>query len=224
MIELRDVGKRYGRGAEETWALRDVNLRIAPGERVAIVGPSGSGKTTLLHVLGCLDRTTTGAMLFDGHDLLAAGDRTLTRFRAESLGFVFQSFHLFELFTAIENVEYPLHLLGVGANERRERSQEALRLVGLEAMAKRLPQELSGGEKQRVAVARAIVHRPKLVLADEPTANLDSATGERIVELLGSLNERLGVTLVVATHDTALVGCMERVVSLKDGRLDEGAC
>jgi putative ABC transport system ATP-binding protein len=219
MIRLERVGKTYGEGAEVVQALRDVDLSIAPGERLGIVGPSGSGKTSLLNILGCLDRPTSGKVWLDGRDVFCQGDAELTALRATSLGFVFQSFNLFDLLTARENVEYPLHLRAIGKQERRERAIETLGWVGLDGKVDRRPDQLSAGEKQRVAIARALVHRPRLVLADEPTANLDSDTGARIVSLLSSLNEKLGATFVIATHDRAVIDSLGRVVTMRDGRI-----
>jgi putative ABC transport system ATP-binding protein len=219
MIRLERVGKTYGQGAEIVQALRDVDLAIAQGERLGIVGPSGSGKTSLLNILGCLDRPTSGTVWLDGRDVFRQREAELTAFRSTTLGFVFQSFNLFDLLTARENVEYPLHLAAVGKQERRERAIEALGWVGLDGKIDRRPDQLSAGEKQRVAIARALVHRPRLVLADEPTANLDSDTGARIVALLSSLNEKLGATFVIATHDRAVIDSLDRVVTMRDGRL-----
>jgi putative ABC transport system ATP-binding protein len=221
MIRAEQVGKVYGQGAERVVALDAVDVSVERGELVGLVGPSGSGKTTLLNILGCLDRPSSGSVHFDGRDLFALDDAALTRFRATSLGFVFQSFNLFELLSAAENVEYPLELKGMAARERRRLAAEALERVGLDAKGDRRPHQLSGGEKQRVAIARALVHRPALVLADEPTANLDSETSERIVGLLRELNRQLGATFVIATHDPALIARLGRVVSIRDGRVTD---
>ncbi len=221
MIQVESVSKVYGLGAERVVALHDVDMTVERGELVGLVGASGSGKTSLLNLLGCLDRPSSGTVRFDGRDLFAMDDAALTRFRATTLGFVFQSFNLFELLSASENVEYPLELQGMPATKRRRLAREALERVGLEAKGDRRPDQLSGGEKQRVAIARALVHRPDLVLADEPTANLDSETSERIVALLCELNRQLGATLVVATHDPALIARLGRVVSIRDGRVEE---
>lgn len=221
MIHASRIGKVYGRGAEQVVALRDVEMRVERGELVGLVGASGSGKTSLLNILGCLDRPSSGTVHFNGRDLFAMNDAALTRFRASTLGFVFQSFNLFELLSASENVEYPLELKGLAAPARRQLAREALRRVGLEGKGERRPDQLSGGEKQRVAIARALVHRPDLVLADEPTANLDSDTSERIVALLCELNRELGATFVIATHDPALIGQLGRVISIRDGRVRE---
>jgi putative ABC transport system ATP-binding protein len=219
MIAARRVSKVYGHGPAAVHALCEVDATLERGELIGLVGPSGSGKTSLLNILGCLDRPTSGSVLLEGRDLFAMNDRELTRFRAQALGFVFQGFNLFELLTAGENVEYPLHLAGVRAASRRRRAAEALEWVGLADKAGRRPDQLSGGEKQRVAIARALVHRPKLVLADEPTANLDSETGARVVSLLRTLNEQLEVTFLIATHDQALLSQLGRVLSIRDGRL-----
>ncbi len=219
MIQVQRVGKVYGKGAAAVHALRDVDLTIVRGELLGLTGPSGSGKTSLLNLLGCLDRPTSGTILMGDRDLFAMSDKQLTRFRGAALGFIFQSFNLFELLSAEENVEYPLCLAKTAPTERRERTAEALERVGLAGKAGRRPDQLSGGEKQRVAIARALVHRPELVLADEPTANLDSETGERIISMLCELNAELGVTFVVATHDQALLSQVGRVASIRDGRL-----
>ena len=219
MIEIQGVSKTYGSGAEAVLALRAINLRIDRGDLIGLIGPSGSGKTSLLNILGCLDRPTAGTVRMEGKDLFGMSDAELTRFRASSLGFIFQSFNLFDLLSARENVEYPLHLNGVPPPERHRRSAEALTRVGLGDKGGRRPDQLSSGEKQRVAIARALVHEPELVLADEPTANLDSETGSRIVTLLQELNEELGVTFVIATHDPALISRLDRVHSIRDGSL-----
>jgi len=222
MIEVDRVTKVYGNESIPVRALDEVSMSIQPAEIVGLVGPSGSGKTSLLNILGCLDRPTSGTVRIDGQDLFAKNDADLTRFRAATLGFIFQSFTLFDLLTAVENVEYPLHLGGVARTERRKRALEALEWVGLEDKAQRRSDRLSGGEKQRVAVARALVHRPRLVLADEPTANLDSETGARVVSLMFELNKRVGSTFVIATHDPQLLAKLERVVTILDGRLRGG--
>ena len=219
MIEVDRVSKTYGSERAPVRALDEVSISIEPAEIVGLVGPSGSGKTSLLNILGCLDRPTAGTVRIDGQDLFAKSDADLTRFRATTLGFVFQSFNLFDLLTAVENVEYPLQLGGVARAKRQERALEALEWVGLHDKANQRADRLSGGEKQRVAVARALVHRPKLVLADEPTANLDSETGARVVSLMFELNQKIGSTFVIATHDPQLLAKLERVVTILDGKL-----
>ncbi len=219
MIEIQSLTKVYGNGPEQVTALDDVSAGIEKGELVSLVGPSGSGKTSLLNILGCLDRPTSGTVRVEGKDLFQMSDQELTRFRATSLGFIFQSFNLFDLLSARENVEYPLHLNAIAKEERHTRAAEALARVGLEDKANRRPDQLSGGEKQRVAIARALVHTPALILADEPTANLDSKTGQTIIELLTTLNRDLGATFLIATHDPALIASASRTLTLHDGKL-----
>jgi len=219
MIEIQSLTKVYGNGPEQVTALDDVSAGIEKGELVSLVGPSGSGKTSLLNILGCLDRPTSGTVRIEGEDLFQMNDQELTRFRATSLGFIFQSFNLFDLLSARENVEYPLHLNAIAKKERHTRAAEALARVGLEDKADRRPDQLSGGEKQRVAIARALVHTPALILADEPTANLDSKTGQTIIQLLTTLNRDLGATFLIATHDPALIASASRTLTLHDGKL-----
>ena len=219
MIEIQSLTKVYGNGPEQVTALDDVSASIEKGELVSLVGPSGSGKTSLLNILGCLDRPTSGTVRVEGKDLFQMSDQELTRFRATSLGFIFQAFNLFDLLSARENVEYPLHLNSISKDERYARTTEALSRVGLEDKANRRPDQLSGGEKQRVAIARALVHTPALILADEPTANLDSKTGQTIIHLLTTLNRDLGATFLIATHDPALIESAPRTLTLHDGKL-----
>lgn len=219
MIRVERVTKVYGRGPEAVQALRDVDLEVARGEALALIGRSGSGKTSLLNILGCLDRPTSGTVHMEDRDVFAMGDAALTRFRANALGFIFQTFNLFELLSAGENVEYPLQLGRMPRAARRRRAEQALDWVGLAGKFDRRPDHLSGGEKQRVAIARALVHEPDLLLADEPTANLDTETGAQIISLLLELNKRLGVTFVIATHDPELISRLDRIVTIQDGRL-----
>ncbi|MBI2571497.1 MAG: ABC transporter ATP-binding protein [Candidatus Schekmanbacteria bacterium] len=219
MIRVEQLTKVYGSGASSVAALRGIDLAIEPGELLALIGPSGSGKTTLLNALGGLDQPTSGAITIDGQDLYRLSARQRARYRAKHLGFVFQDFNLFLVLSAAENVEYPLLLGRIPRRERRQRVDEALARVGLAEKGRRAPADLSGGEKQRVAIARALVHRPVLVLADEPTANLDSETGARIIDLLLELNRELGTTFVICTHDSAVIARVQRVVAIRDGRL-----
>ncbi len=219
LVALRDVARVYPRGATEVVALAGVSLEVREGEKLAIMGPSGSGKTTLLSILGCLDRPTRGEHLFDGRRVEALGDDELSRLRNRSIGFVFQAFHLIPQLTVAENVETPLLYGGASPAEWRPRALRALERVGLAARADHRPSELSGGEAQRAAIARALVTEPRLVLADEPTGNLDTATGEEIAALLDDLHAR-GRTVVIVTHNESLARRAERVVRLRDGRIE----
>jgi putative ABC transport system ATP-binding protein len=220
VLELRQVSKAYGSevGGTLVNALRDVSFTVNEGELVAIVGPSGSGKTTLLHVIGTLERPSSGAVLITGLDAAELSDRELASLRARSIGFVFQQFFLAEHSTALENVADGLLYAGIGAGERRERAAQALAEVGLSERVSFRPSKLSGGERQRVAIARALVGHPAIVLADEPTGNLDSAAGAAIVELLEALNAE-GATIVVITHDRELAASLPRQVQVLDGQI-----
>jgi len=216
MIRLSGVSRSYDVGGEAVHALSDVTEEIAAGEHLAIMGPSGSGKSTLLHVLGCLDRPDRGTYELDGRDVSRLDEAELSLVRRHTIGFVFQFFHLVPRLTAQENVELPMIFAGTKPAERRERALARLRAVGLEPRAKHRPDQLSGGERQRVALARATVLEPKLLLADEPTGNLDTASGRHVLELLEQMNAS-GLTLVVVTHDPAVARRARRVLVLKDG-------
>jgi putative ABC transport system ATP-binding protein len=218
---LRRAGRRYGEGATTVAALDDIDLEIRAGEFVAVVGPSGSGKSTLLQLLGALDRPTSGSIEFEGRDLSRLGDDDLAALRLERIGFVFQQFNLIPTLTARENIEVAIAPTGVAGGERIRRSDELLRRVGLSERAEHLPSQLSGGEQQRVAIARALANSPDVLLADEPTGNLDSSTGESILGLLRELWSETGVTVVLITHDASIAGRAERIVRLADGRIDE---
>ena len=219
LVVLRDVSRIYPRGTSQLVALGGVSLEIRQGEKIAVMGPSGSGKTTLLSILGLLDRPTRGTQSFDGQAVEGLHDDTLSRLRNREIGFVFQAFHLIPQLTVAENVETPLQYAGVPPGDWRPRALEALERVGLGARAEHRPNELSGGEAQRAAIARAVVGAPRLLLADEPTGNLDSATGEEIAALLDELHAA-GGTVVVVTHNDALARRAERVIRLRDGRID----
>jgi len=215
MLIADDLQKTYRSGGRPLAALQNVSFQIEPGETVAIVGPSGSGKTTLLGLLAGLDRPTGGRVLLDGTDMGALSEDDRARLRREKIGFVFQSFQLIPTLTARENVAVPLDLAGSGGGAAR--ADELLERVGLGGRGHHFPAQLSGGEQQRVALARAFIHRPSILFADEPTGNLDAATGARIIELMMELNRELGTTLVLVTHDLDLAGRARRVIRLADG-------
>ena len=219
MIRAEGLSKRYRLGRTEVPALQGIDLHVAAGEFTAVSGPSGSGKTTLLNLIGCLDVPTSGELFLDGQRIRYNGLARLHRLRLEKIGFIFQTFNLVPVLTAYENVEYPLLLTRHSAGEIRQRVEAALQAVGLWEVRRHRPDELSGGQRQRVAVARALVNRPRLVLADEPTANLDSQTAVEIVDMMHELNRKEGVTFLFSTHDPLIVERADRVVKLRDGRL-----
>ena len=217
LYELEGVGRRYGQGATEVRALEGMDLRIAPGKFVVVAGPSGSGKTTLLQLLGALDRPTDGVVHFEGRDLSGLGDGELAKLRLSELGFVFQQFNLIPTLTARQNVEAALAPTGMDASARHLRAGELLEAVGLAARSEHLPSQLSGGEQQRVAIARALANDPRVLLADEPTGNLDTTTGREILTLLRQLADGRGLTIVVVTHDPTIADDAPRVVHMRDG-------
>jgi putative ABC transport system ATP-binding protein len=219
VIQLEGIWKSYANGRVQVQALRGIELEIEAGEFVAIMGPSGSGKTTLMEILGCLLQPTSGQYRFRGRPVQAIPPDGLASLRGEEIGFVFQAFNLLPRLTALENIALPLGYRGVGGSERRRRAQDALGRVGLSRRATHRPAELSGGERQRVAIARALINHPSLMLADEPTGNLDSRTGAEIIELLRGLHGE-GNTVVLVTHDPAIGGRVERRLSLEDGRIE----
>jgi putative ABC transport system ATP-binding protein len=219
LISVRNVHKHYHLGRADAPALIDVSLDIEPGERVCLMGPSGSGKSTLLNLIGCIDSPTAGSVVIDGEDTSRLGDGRLSDFRNRRMGFIFQSFNLIPVLSVFENVEYPLLLQRVPSAPRRERVTELLKKVGLAELARRSPENLSGGQRQRVAIARALVARPQLVIADEPTASLDHATGSSIMQLMMDMNRTEGATLVFSTHDSSVSGYAGRVVKMLDGRI-----
>jgi putative ABC transport system ATP-binding protein len=218
VIDLQHIHRQFIVGGQFVHALSDINLHIAAGEYVSVMGPSGSGKSTLLNIIALLDQPSEGRYLLNNRDVTQLADDNLAQIRRENIGFVFQFFHLIPRLTAAENVEMPMVLAGIGVNERRERVAAALAAVGLGGRAGHRPDQLSGGERQRVAIARATIMRPKVLLADEPTGNLDSVSGLEIVKVLESLHAQ-GVTLMVITHDQNLGNRAARHVRLVDGRI-----
>ena len=218
MISLSHLTMRLAGGGHQITILDDITLEIPDKQRVAIVGPSGSGKSTLLGLIAGLDRPTTGSIMLNGVEISTMRESVLARFRRDHIGYIFQSFHLIPTLTALENVLVPLELAGM--NEAQERATELLQTVGLGERLHHYPVQLSGGEQQRVAVARAFACRPPILLADEPTGNLDSATGEHMMQLLHSLHRDYGTTLVLVTHDHSIASSMERVITLRDGRIE----
>lgn len=220
VIEAEGITKVYRMGDIEVHALRGVDLRIARGEIVSIMGPSGSGKTTMMNILGCLDRPTSGSYSLDGSQVAELSDDQLAEIRNKKVGFVFQSFNLLGRQTALTNVELPMRYAGV-SNGRRKRAKEALEAVGLGDRIQHRPNELSGGEQQRVAIARALVNNPAMIMADEPTGNLDSKSGVEIMRILLDLNKNLGTTLIFVTHDPEIAAYTNRVINLLDGLITE---
>ncbi len=218
LIQIEEVFKAYGNGTKRVEVLKGIDLTFSQGERAAIVGASGVGKTTLLHILGTLDRPTGGKVFYDGTDIFTYDEKKLALFRNREVGFVFQFHHLLPEFTALENTLMPCLIRGMSKKEGTRLSEEILSLVGLRDRLSHKPGELSGGEQQRVAVARALVLEPKVLLADEPTGNLDSKTGEAVFDLLEELNRMKGVTLIVVTHNLKLASRMSRQIHLVDGK------
>ncbi|MCI1954906.1 MAG: ABC transporter ATP-binding protein [Oscillospiraceae bacterium] len=221
LIEMRGLSKVYRMGGGEVYALRDISLDVAEGEFLAIVGPSGSGKSTLMNIIGCLDTPTSGRYLLGGEDVSGLSEKRLTRIRNREIGFIFQSFNLIGSQNALENVELPLLYRGVDRAERRRLAEEALRKVGLAGRMTHRPAQMSGGQQQRVAIARAIAAKPPIILADEPTGNLDSKSGAEIMRILHSLGDA-GRTVVLITHDDGIAREADRIVRLSDGCLENG--
>ena len=219
MVETRDLAREFVMAAGPIRAVDGVSMRVARGELVAVVGRSGSGKTTLLSLIGALDRPTSGSVSVAGEPVSEMGERELVRFRRRAIGFIFQAFGLLPILSAAENVEIPLRLVGTDPREREQRVSQLLDLVGLGDRARHRPYELSGGEQQRVAIARSLANRPDLLLADEPTGQLDSQTGHGIMVLVRAIVRGEGTTGIVATHDPALIELADRVIELRDGRV-----
>ena len=218
IIKLKDVGKVYQMEEVKVRALDNVNLEINKNDFLAIMGPSGSGKSTLLHMIGCLDRPSYGKVYLNGTDVSKLNDSKLARLRGKEIGFVFQTFNLYPTLTALENVELPMLIVEKNKKERKERAKELLKIVGLEERAEHLPSELSGGERQRVAMARALANDPEIILADEPTGNLDSKSGTEIMKIFVELNKN-GKTVVVITHDQIIASHAKKIVKIKDGEI-----
>lgn len=221
MIKLENITREYRMGEDIVRAVSGISLEIMEGEFVALVGPSGSGKSTTMHIIGGLDTPTSGRVIVDGHDLSRAGDRELSRYRNEKIGFVFQAFNLHPTYTAMENVALPLIFSGIGYSRRMKIAAEALETVGLSDRALHRPNQLSGGERQRVSIARALVTQPKIILADEPTGNLDSKNGQLVMELLSRLNKEKGITLIIVTHNMEIAAVAGRIIKMRDGKIVE---
>jgi putative ABC transport system ATP-binding protein len=221
-IELRDVEKEYDLGAIKLHVLKEIKLKVKKSDIVAIMGPSGSGKSTMLHMLGCLDRPTRGKVIIDGVDVSRLNDDELAKIRREKIGFIFQFFYLIPSLTALKNVELPMTFIKSSAKDREKRAKELLKMVGLEDRMYHRPSQLSGGESQRVAIARALANNPQIILADEPTGNLDSKSGKEIMDILVKLNKERGVTLIIVTHDSSIARHAEKVINLKDGKIIKG--
>ncbi len=220
VIHIEDITKVYQMGEVEVRALRGVSLRVEPGEMMAIMGPSGSGKSTLMNIIGCLDQPTSGTYWLDGEEVGQLSDDRLAVIRNRRIGFVFQTFNLLARTTALENAALPLIYAGVNRIERNRRAQEALESVGLGERLNHTPTELSGGQQQRVAIARALINRPSLILADEPTGNLDSRSGREVMMILQRLNREMGITVALVTHDLTIARHTSRIVHLYDGVVD----
>lgn len=218
MIQMDKLFKHYSEGEVLTPVIEGLNLTIAEGEFVAIVGPSGSGKSTLLNLIGCLDKPDNGTITIDGTVVSDLKNKEALHFRAEHLGFIFQDFNLIESFTVYENVEFPLSVI-LGQKNTRERVKEVLEAIGMLDQIDKYPDQLSGGQKQRVAVARALVVNPRIILADEPTANLDSVSAKKVIDLMKQMQERFNTTFVFSTHDTKIMQEARRIVTLQDGRI-----
>ncbi|HYG22382.1 MAG TPA: ABC transporter ATP-binding protein [Verrucomicrobiae bacterium] len=218
LIELRNISKIYHLGGEEIRALDNVTLDIEAGEFISIIGPSGSGKSTLMHILGCLDSPTHGTLKLDGIEIQGASASRLARLRNQKIGFVFQFFNLLPKLNVLQNVELPMIYSGISARERHDRAMDALKLVGLDKRSKHRPMQISGGQQQRVAIARALVNNPRIVFADEPTGNLDSNTGDAILELFHKLSSE-GRTIALVTHDPEIAARTPRKIEIRDGKV-----
>jgi putative ABC transport system ATP-binding protein len=219
IVKLENVYKIYISGSEKVYALNGVSMEVEKGESIAIMGPSGSGKSTLLNMIGCLDRPTEGKVLVKGVDTSELNDGELTKLRRDTIGFIFQHYNLITTLSALENVELPMIFKGVSRHEREKRAMELLKIVGLEQQMNRRPTELSGGQQQRVAIARALANNPEILLCDEPTGNLDTKSGEVVMDILTRLNREQGVTIILVTHDPAVAEYAQRMVRIRDGTI-----
>jgi putative ABC transport system ATP-binding protein len=220
VVDVRSLTKVYKMGEVEVHALRGLSLTIQQGEGIAVMGPSGSGKSTLMNILGCLDRPSSGEYFLDGVDVAQMNDDQLAQVRNRKVGFIFQSFNLLPRASALTNVELPMRYSGISARERRQRAKDALAAVGLGDRMSHRPAELSGGQQQRVAIARALVNNPAIVMADEPTGNLDSRSGSEIMDLLQRMNQERSVTLILVTHDPSIADRMQRAIHIRDGQVE----
>jgi putative ABC transport system ATP-binding protein len=219
MIELKDVTKIYKMGENEIKALSGVNLTINSGEFISMVGPSGSGKSTILNIIGCIDKPSSGNVMIDGEDVSSLNDRGLTKIRLNKIGFIFQQFYLIPTLNALENIELPMKEAKIPREKRRKRTISLLSQVGLSERKKHYPSQLSGGEQQRVAIARSLANNPSMILADEPTGEIDSETSEKIVGLLRKLNTEEKLTLIIVTHDLKIANYADRMITLEDGKI-----
>ena len=220
VIEIQNLTRKYGKGVAEVIAVNQLSLNIEYGEFTAIIGPSGSGKSTLLNLIGGLDNSDEGQIILAGNNLASMSGKKMSDFRRDHIGFIFQAYNLIPVLSASENIEYIMLLQGISNTERSKRVEEMLQLVGLEGLGNRRPSELSGGQQQRVAVARAMASEPEIILADEPTANLDSKTGASLLDMMKGLNEEKGVTFVFSTHDEMIMKRAKRLIHLRDGSIE----
>jgi putative ABC transport system ATP-binding protein len=219
-VELKALSKVYGESKEtQTIALNDINLSIEQGEFTVLSGPSGSGKTTLLNIIGALDKLTSGSLFIDSKEISSLDEKALSKERREDIGFVFQAYNLIPVLTAFENIEYVMTLQGEEKAKRKNRVEEVAKILGIEQLLDKKPNEMSGGQQQRVAVARAVASRPKLILADEPTANLDSVSAQNLMEMMKALNEKEGITIIFSSHDQLVIEQAKRLLVLKDGEI-----
>ena len=221
VVDARDITKVYQMGEVQVHALRGLSIKIAPGEILSIMGPSGSGKSTLMNILGCLDRPTSGEYSLNGESVAHMSDDQLAEIRNRGVGFVFQNFNLLPRATALANVELPMRYTALNGRNRKQVAEEALEAVGLADRIHHRPNELSGGQMQRVAIARALVNNPSIIMADEPTGNLDTQSGDEIMAVLKKLNKERGTTLIIVTHDPEIAALTNRVISIRDGRIAE---